>query len=155
MSNQLPPTEKDEFRILLMKAVDREITPEEEKKFKRYIQKYETCNKEWKEFKSLKEVTQQMRFRNPPDEVWDTYWEHVYNRLERGLAWVFVSIGTIILLTYALFQVAESLFRDSQLETIVKVAILFVIAGLVMLLVSVVREKIVLFKKDPYKEIKR
>jgi len=155
MSNQLPPAEKNEFRILLMKAVDREITSDEEKKFKKYIQKYEACNKEWREFKNLKEVTQQMRFRNPPDEVWDTYWEHVYNRLERGLAWVFVSIGTIILLTYALFQIAESLFRDSQLETIVKVAILLVIAGLVMLLVSVVREKMVLFKKDPYKEIKR
>lgn len=155
MSMALPEKDREKFQILLMKAVDGELSGEEEVEFEHFVHTYDSCKEEWQQFKHLKEVTRQMKFKSPPDELWDHYWTHVYNRLERGLAWIFLSIGTIILLIYGAFQAVESLILDNQVATIVKIAVLFVIAGLVILLVSVVREKFMIFRKDPYKEIKR
>ena len=76
-------------------------------------------------------------------------------RLERGLAWILFSIGAIILLTYSGFKAVESIISDPQLAGILKAAILMVIGGSVILLVSVVREKLFTRKSDPYKEVQR
>ena len=96
-----------------------------------------------------------MKFKSPPPEVWDTYWQGVYNRLERGFAWILFSIGSVILLTYGGFKAVETIVADPNLATIVKIGLLLVIGGLAALFVSVAREKLFTFRKDPYKEIQR
>ncbi|MFQ5771319.1 MAG: hypothetical protein ACE5HX_12325 [bacterium] len=155
MSAKLTKFEQQTFQSLLMKAVDGEITPEERAEFNRFIHKYSECQQEWQQFKQLKEVTRTMKFKSPSLEVWDNYWLHVYNRLERGVAWILFSIGCIILLTYGGFKAVEAIIADPQLEGIVKAGLILAIAGLVILLVSVVREKLFTRKSDPYKEVQR
>jgi len=97
-----------------------------------------------------------MKHKEPPDEVWEKYWSRFYNRLERGLGWILISIGAMILLFYGGFKAVESLVKDPTLAIFLKVAILLLLAGLVILFVSVVRERIFTYKKDKYaKEVKR
>ncbi len=96
-----------------------------------------------------------MTLKTPPDEVWDDYWMNIYNRIERGIAWIIFSIGAIILMTYGLFKAVEEIIADPQLAVIVKIGIITVIGGLVILAVSILREKLRVRKSDPYKEIKR
>lgn len=155
MSTQLTKSEQEWYQRLLMKAVDGELTPEDHVQFSRFIKKYPECQKELQEYQKIKEVTEAMKFQSPPDEVWDRFWLNVYNRIERGIAWIIFSIGCIILLTYGGFKTVEAIIADPQLETIVKVGILLAIGGLVILLISVAREKIFIRKTDPYKEIQR
>lgn len=155
MSSQLTSAEKERFQTLLMKAVDDELNSDEQAEFTEFISKDADCRKEWQEMKKLKEVTNSMNFKSLPGEAWDNYWVDVYNRLERGLAWVLFSIGAIILLTYGGFKAVESIISDPQLEGFLKAAILMVIGGSVILLVSVVREKLFIRKSDPYKEVQR
>lgn len=138
-----------------MKSVDEELSPKEQAEFDSFVNKYPECQKEWQKHKKLKEVTKTMKFKSPPAEVWDNYWVNVYNRIERGFAWIIFSIGSIILLTYGGFKAVETIIADPQLEGIVKVGILFAIGGLAMLLVSIVREKLFTRKSDPYKEVQR
>jgi len=155
MSRQLTSAEKKHFQTLLMKAVDRELNSDEQTEFDKFVSKDVDCRNEWQQMKKLKEVTKNMNFKSLPTEVWDNYWVNVYNRLERGLAWILFSIGAIILLTYSGFKAVESIIADPQLAGIVKAAILMVIGGGVILLVSVVREKLFTRKSDPYKEVQR
>ncbi len=97
-----------------------------------------------------------MKFKQPHTEVWDKYWVNIYNRIERGIAWIIFSIGCMILLTYGLFKAVESIIAEPQLEIIVKIGILAVIAGTVILLVSVARERLFIKKTDRYsKEVQR
>jgi len=97
-----------------------------------------------------------MKHKEPPDEAWENYWSRVYNRLERGLSWILISIGAMILLFYGGFKAVESLVKDPAVAILLKVAILVLLAGLVILFVSVVRERIFTYKKDKYaKEVKR
>ncbi len=144
----------EQFRILMMKALDGELSPREETEFQQLLQD-ETFRREWLEFKQLKEVTQGMKFKNPPQEVWDSYWMSVYNRLERGLAWILFSIGAIIFLSYGLYQLFHEVVNGSELPLLLRVATVALVIGTAILLVSVIREKLFVRRRDPYKEVQR
>lgn len=155
MSDQATANRVERFQLLLMGAIDNELTPEEWAEFQQLLSQDRARADEWKRYQQLKEVTQAMKFKSPSQEIWDNYWTRVYNRIERGIGWIIFSIGAIILLTYGIFKAVESLIADPKLEGIVKVGIIAVILGLVILIVSVVREKFFIQKSDPYKEIQR
>ncbi|HDQ00369.1 MAG TPA: hypothetical protein ENN22_14475 [bacterium] len=147
--------EKERFYCLLMGAIDDELSAEQATEFHEIVSKNSECRREWQNYQKLKEVTKTMKLKSPPAEVWDSYWKNVYNRIERGIGWIVFSIGAVILITYGLFKAVESVITDTQLELVLKIGIIAVIAGLVILLVSVAREKLLLRKTDPYKEVQR
>ncbi len=145
----------DRFHILLMGAIDGELDQQEMTEFNKLLAENTNFQKEYKEYKSLKEVTKKMQFKSPPPEVWDNYWTGIYNRLERGTGWILFSLGCIILLTFGGYKLVEGIIADPDLSGIVKAGLFLLIAGLAVLMVSVIREKMTLHKTDPYKEIKR
>ncbi len=152
----LPATEKEKFQLLLMAAIDGELSAAEKPRFEQYVREYPECYAEWQKYLKLKEVTQTMQFTKPAPELWEHYWADIYNRLERGLGWIVFSLGCVILLTYGGFKAVEAFIADQSLEWIVKAGIVAVIGGLMLLFVSVLREKIFMARKDKYqKEVQR
>ncbi len=153
---QLPQAQRERFQLLLMAAIDGELDDQSRLQFEHFVQHYPECQAEWQKYAKLKEVTQAMQFKNPPPEVWENYWRSVYNRLERSLGWILLSLGAVILLTYGGFKAIEALLADTEIELVMKIAILAVIAGAAVLLVSVLREKLFTARTDKYqKEIER
>jgi len=148
-------SEKDRFHILLMGAIDGELSENEMREFEQIRGERPEYEKEFEQYKRLKEVTTRMRPKSPPVEVWDTYWMMVYNKIERGIGWLLFTIGSVILLTYGGFKLVESVVSDPHLLWIVKAGILLLMGGLSVLLVSVIRERMFTYKRDPYKEIMR
>ncbi|NIR42779.1 MAG: hypothetical protein GWN99_02795 [Gemmatimonadetes bacterium] len=142
-------------RRLLMAELDGELTESEREELERLVAADPELAKERKRFKRLKEVTDSMALKPAPEEMWDDYWASVYSRVERGLGWVFVSIGAIILLAYGAWRGVETLLADATMPWFVKTAVLAVSFGAVILLVSVVREKLFLGPKQRYKDVER
>jgi ferric-dicitrate binding protein FerR (iron transport regulator) len=142
-------------RELLMLALDDELESTDRAEFERLLSDNPELREEWDRLSRLKEVTANMKLRNPPEEMWDGYWTSVYSRFERGLAWILVSIGAIVFGSWGTWQVVRDLMADTDLPTVVKWSILAMIVGLVMLLVSVLRHRIFVSQSDPYKEIER
>ena len=155
MNDQTKTRDQERFQQLLMGALDNELPSDELLEFNVLVRQYPEFKTELEQYRHLKEVTQSMKFKSPKQEVWDNYWMRVYNRIERGIAWIIFSIGAVILITYGLFKAVEAIIADPQLEFIIKIGIIAVLAGLVILFVSVVREKLFVRKSDPYKEIER
>lgn len=85
----------------------------------------------------------------------DLYWNKFFNRLERAVGWFFLVTGLIIFVSYFLYEFILLLFRDSQLNLVLKVGLFFIILGFVILIISVIREKIILSRKDKYSEVKQ
>lgn len=145
----------ERFQYLLNKALDEALTNSERIEFEQLISTSKEFQDEWNSLKNIKEISSTMKFKNPPEELWDKYWLDIYARLERGIAWILISIGTSILLIYGGFKLIESIIEDPTLTWFLKIAILAIIIGFVLLVVSVIRERFFLRKSDKYKEIKR
>ena len=142
-------------RRLMMGALDGEISPEERRELDTMLETSSEFREEWEQMNRVKEVTSTMALREPPEEIWGEYWTSVYNRTERGIGWLLLSLGSIVLLGYGVWKWAEAVFRTEDLPLLPKVAILGVAFGLSVLVVSVIREKLFTKKHDPYKEVQR
>jgi hypothetical protein len=154
--NQREAVSGDErVRQLLMSALDGELTARERRELEGLLNADSSLRDEWNRLTRVKEVTQSMSLRKPPDEVWEDYWASVYSRLERGIGWILVSIGLIVLVSYGAWRGVEELIADAGLPWFLKGAILATTVGLVVLFVSVLREKLFVRGRDPYKEIQR
>jgi ferric-dicitrate binding protein FerR (iron transport regulator) len=140
---------------LLMRALDNELEPTEHVEFERMLSDNPELRDQWDRLSKLQEVTANMKLRNPPEEMWDGYWTSVYSRFERGIAWILVSIGAIVVGSWGAWHFVQDLMADADLPTFVKWSILALLVGLVMLLVSVLRHRIFVSQSDPYKEIER
>jgi hypothetical protein len=146
---------KERFIYLNEKYLDGDITTEEQTELNSILISDSELKKEFDEQVRIKEVLKKMKLKNPSVEVWDSYWLGVYNRLERGLAWILVSIGAIILIAYGAYEAISEMLKDTSTPGIVKIGISALITGGVILLFSVLREKLFTRNHDKYKEIQR
>ncbi len=74
MINHKNTGKKERFHQLLMGAVDHELSSPELSEFNQLVESNPDFRREWEQYKKLKEVTQAMKFKSPPTEVWDNYW---------------------------------------------------------------------------------
>ncbi|MFH1143290.1 MAG: zf-HC2 domain-containing protein [Candidatus Eisenbacteria bacterium] len=142
-------------RILISGYLDGELTPDERAAFERELARDPALGHELDALQSMREVTARMKLKEFPDAVWDRYWEGTYNRLERRIGWILLSLGATVLLAVGLYGLAVALLKDAGEPWWIRAAVGAVCAGLAILCVSVVRERLVTAKKDPYREVKR
>jgi ferric-dicitrate binding protein FerR (iron transport regulator) len=140
---------------LLMRALDEELSPQDRTELDRLLADDPTLRAERERLGRLKEVTGEMKLRNPPEQLWDDYWNSAYSRLERGIGWLLVSFGVIVVGGWATWQFVTELIADTEMPPLIKAGILAGSLGLVILTVSVLRQRLFVRKTDPYKDIVR
>jgi ferric-dicitrate binding protein FerR (iron transport regulator) len=146
---------REETRRLMMAALDGEISPEDRLKLDRLLSDSPDLRDDWERMGQVKEVTNSMSYHEPPEEIWDEYWVSVYNRCERGVGWLMITLSTVVLLSWTAWQAIEAMFADAAMPWYLKLAVLGVSVGAIILLVSVAREKWFVRRKDPYREVLR
>jgi ferric-dicitrate binding protein FerR (iron transport regulator) len=139
----------------MMAALDGELSSVEQVELDRMLSTHEDLRKEWERLKTVKEVTGTMTFREPPEEVWDRYWDSIYRRAERGLGWVLLSAGLIVAFAWAGWHVVQAILADAEMPSGVKLAIFAIVLGGAILFLSVVRERWFTRRHDPYREVQR
>ncbi len=146
---------KERFIYLQEKYFENDLTDVERKEFEKIINGNSKLKDEFNEQKKIKEVIYKMKLKNPANEFWDSYWLGIYNRIERGIAWIAISIGAVIFFVYVSIETVKYFVNDTQTPELVKFGIGILIFGILLLLYSVIREKFTSSKKDHYKEIQR
>lgn len=81
--------------------------------------------------------------------------DSVYRRVERGIGWILLSVGAVVLFSYVLWEVVRELVGDVTIPWYVKGGGLALLVGIVILAVSVIREKYFVFRDDPYRDVNR
>ena len=118
-----------------MGYLDEELTELEALRVERHLQGCGNCSSELQEFRKLKEVTDDMRVIVPEDKYWDQYWSNVYNRLERKIGWILISMGSIVLLAYAIYTLGETFIFGKHIPLLVRVGVIALVGGLCTLLI--------------------
>ena len=145
----------ERFIILLEKYFENKLNDLDSQEFETLINSNAGLKHEFEEQKMIKEVLKKMSFKNPSKEKWDGYWLGIYNRIERGIAWIAISIGAVIFFGYASIEAVNSFINDTQTPPIVKVGITILFFGALVLIFSLLREKFFTSKHDKYKEVQR
>jgi len=146
----------DLFNQWMSAYLDGELAGDQRRRFEEHLASCDACSRELQHLRRLTEDLNMMRFNEPGDAELERYWHGVYNRLERGTGWILLSLGSILVLCWGAFKFIEDLIRDPTVSWALKVGISALIAGLVILFVSLLRERLTVRKVDRYsKEIQR
>jgi predicted anti-sigma-YlaC factor YlaD len=138
-----------------MGYVDGELTKEEVEEIESHLQMCARCRSELEEYRKLDRVTSAFKFVVPEDEIWKGYWSRVYNRVERDTGWILLSIGLAILIFFGSYRALNSFLEDPSVPVMMKVGTGAVIVGLVVLVLSILRERLFFYRRQRYKDIRR
>jgi len=136
-------------------ALEGELNSEEQNEFNLLLESNPQLKIEYDEQKKIKGVLMNMSLKNPGKEFWDGYWLSIYNRIERGIAWILISISAIIIAGYGIYEAMTNLLADTNIPGFMKISIIVFVIGLAILIFSLIREKLASRKKDKYREIQR
>lgn len=143
------------IKELISSFMDGELDEENKKLVEEHLDECPECRKEFEEMGKFEEVMGKMELRKPAKEAWKIYGDSVYNRLERRIGWILLSIGAMIILFFGGYRMIEGLIQDPSIPLLLKAGILAVLGGLVILLVSLIREQLFVHKRERYKEVEK
>ena len=143
------------IKELISSYFDGELDKDQKKLVNDHIRQCLECRQEFEEMGKFEEVMGKMELKQPSKEVWKVYWTSVYNRLERSIGWIFLSIGAMILLFFGGYKIVEGIIQDASTPLFLKIGILAFMTGIVVLLVSLAREQLFTRKRERYKEIEK
>jgi len=138
----------------MMAALDGELDPGAQRQLEGELEAHADLMEEFKDMKTQQLLLRKQRFPDPPPCVWESYWDNVYRRCERSLGWVLLSAGALLLLLGGGYALVKDWLLDPSVPLWVRVGSASAGVGLLILLVSVIREKLFLHTKERYKDIK-
>lgn len=146
----------NDLKAIMMKIVDGIASSEEKRLFEEAATDNPGLKNELLAFERIKEVTDSMQFKELPDSYWDGYWVSIYRRIERSVGWIFFSTGSVIVIVFGLYLGLTKFFADPSVSPVFKVGIAVGGAGAVILIVSVIRERVYARKHERYeREVER
>ena len=143
--------EHEQYQILMMGFLDEELSPEDQRRFREHAYQCAECAGELAKYQRLAEMATSVKLREPSDHEWDRFWNVLYNRIERVGGWVFLTIGALVLIAYAIYELAF----EPSIHLVLRVGLLAGGAGLALLFVSVLRGRIRTARYDRYQGVKR
>lgn len=145
----------DKYKEMLMGYLDGELSGDQSREIEKHLNECTGCSEELGQFRELKEITDDISLYEPEDRIFDQYWSCIYNQIERRIGWILLLVSGTILVIWLGFMAIEAIVEDKTISIVLKVGLLMFYASLVILLVSVLREKLHFRKKDRYKDVRR
>ena len=144
--------ECETMQPLMSGYLDGELNADDRAALEAHLARCASCREEFERMKQLVSAASELRAEPPPEEVWDTFLDGVYNRIERRTGWVVLVIGIVVLAGLGIYEFIVDPWGPALLKVIVALPVI----GLGVLLVSVLRQRLLVAKTDRYsKEIMR
>lgn len=144
---------EEDYKVLISGYLDGELAPEEKRDLEDHLAGCPACQRELDAMRRLFWGTSAaFEGGDISEETWDRFLENVYNRLERRTGWALFIFGVCCLALYGFY----AFIMEPWTSAAVKVLLAIPIAGLAVLFVSVLRQRLESIKTDRYtREIHR
>ncbi len=139
------------YKILMMGLMDNELSPEELSEVHAHLTRCQACREEYESLLSASSKIHLISYKEPQDEIYEKLWKAPYSRFTRFSGWILLLGGWLTLLFFGLFEI----LRNTSEPLLPRLATISFIIGLIILLLSVIRERLKKSKVDPYKEVIR
>lgn len=143
------------LREMLAGYVDGELSAEDKAAFEAELLINAELRAELEAFKKLQKMTSLVQYADLPPEVWESYWQNLYRKTERGLGWILYSLGFIILAGFGGYEIFSELYSDPEAPLWLKIGLSALAGGSIFLLASFGRERIFAYNRERYREVDR
>ncbi|MFH1865049.1 MAG: zf-HC2 domain-containing protein [Candidatus Eisenbacteria bacterium] len=139
------------FKELMMASLDGEICAADREELESHLAECADCRREFDEHTKLSELVGEIELPKPSQEEMMKYWPSVYAKIERGAGWGLVIMGVLIWAAYGVYL----FITDPTTGSLTKFLIALPVVGVLMLLISVLRERVNVGRSERYKEVER
>jgi len=140
---------------LLSAYVDGELDRENVARVEAHLEENEASRLEVNRLRQFNKMADSLRLREAPPEEWEGFWKSFRNRSERSLGWVLLTFGVAIIGIWSLYNLLVALIGADSFPLYVKGGIFAAAAGILILIFSVVRERIHKRSRTRYKDVIR
>ena len=139
------------YQALLMGLLDGELDPEEAQEVNTHLHRCTGCREEYEQLRQSSKKIETLSFVEPQDEILNALWKRPYSRFTRNASLFLILAGYLVLILFGIYE----FIQDKSEAVLPKVATVAICLGFVILLYSLIRERLRSYKTDPYKEIER
>ena len=134
---------------MLSGYLDGELTQQDRQRVEVHVGTCADCAKTLAELERLRQGIGDLAPPEPTDEQWSRMMRITVTKTSRGLGWLLGIGGYLILAGYAAYAFA----KDDTVDTVLKVGVVGLVAGIGLLLFSVLIERLRARKSDRYKDV--
>jgi len=134
---------------LLSGYLDGELTQGDRQRVELHLENCAKCQTAYDDLAKLKTAVGKLSFDEMPEQDWRNVMNNVAVKASRGTGWVLYVVGLLVICGYAAF----AFFSDDTVPALIKSGIAAAVVGLVLLFVSVLRERMVDRRTDKYEDV--
>jgi len=135
----------------MMALLDGELPAEDARAVEDHLRGCPHCAEELRSFDAVIGLTKRARLAEPTDIEWERFQDGLYARIERRSGWAFFAAGLVILLGFALYEIAV----EPPIPRVVRIGAFLVVLGFLLLAISVARGRWRAHRHDRYRHVKR
>ncbi len=143
------PSQHEEIRQMLSAYLDGELTQAGAQRVRIHLEDCEECRRTYEELARLQEMTRELAFAEPPEARMKELEKSLSVQAPRRLGWLFVMAGIVAWLIYGAILYIRH-WRPPTVEEMIGSAI---VIGFVLLLASVVVERLRQLPHDRYRRV--
>lgn len=136
----------EQIEPMLSAYLDDELDPQERAEVERHLDRCAGCARELDELRGVVHAAEELAAPSVDDAAWDAFLDKVYNRLERRLGWILLLIGVIAVAGLILYEAVVLPWAPPAVKVLCAVPF----AGLGVLFVSVLRQRLHVARSDRY-----
>lgn len=142
----------NQFRTFISGLLDGELDAQQQVQLQTHLEACPECRAELQQMKQLVLAANALKPSPPPQEVWDSFLDGVYNRIERKTGWFIFIVGAVVLAGFGVYLFVCEPWGSALIKTLIATPVV----GLALIFVSILRERLVAAKTDRYsREIQR
>ncbi|MCP4250412.1 MAG: hypothetical protein GY778_25495 [bacterium] len=141
--------ECDRIGPLLSGLLDDELPQQDRQRIELHLDGCSACKATLAELVEMREEIGQLKSAQPTDGQWSRIMSVTAAKTSRGLGWFLGVVGAIILIGFAAWE----FYVDDTVSALVKIGVCAAVVGAVLLLTSVILDRLAARKTDRYKDV--
>lgn len=141
----------EEYKALMMGLMDSELSDEESIRLNNHMIRCSSCREEFEQMKRTSAKLEGIDIREPGKEIEEKAWKSPYSKMTKNFGILLVIAGWLSMVLYGAYE----LIVTKETASIPKYAFFIILAGIIILFITVLRDRVRSYRTDPYKEVEK
>ena len=134
---------------LISGHIDGELTQQDSQRVELHLESCVACRRTYEGMSQLRQKVGQLTYGEMSNEEWSQMMNDLTVRTSRATGWILYVVGLLIVVGYGAYEFAV----DDELPALLKTGIAGIVVGVILLFVSVLRQRLIARKSDKYKDV--